>query len=302
MSVSTRLPPVAASDIPDPPFEILRPGTQTLPVVIASPHSGRCYTDAFVKASRLDPMALRQSEDSFVEELFGAGPALGAPLIHALFPRAYVDANREPWELDPAMFADALPAFANTKSPRVAAGLGTVAKVVASGSDIYRDKLTFADARARIEQCYRPYHAALTQLVEATRVKFGYCILIDGHSMPSTGGPGERDAAAPRVDFVLGDSFGVACATELTHTAERTLRSFGYVVTRNDPYAGGFTTRHYGQPSGGVHALQVEINRSIYMNEARFERGPGFAATVGHLARLVAALGRVSLIETRAAQ
>ncbi|MDX2104733.1 MAG: N-formylglutamate amidohydrolase [Alphaproteobacteria bacterium] len=289
--------PLAATDAPapDPVFEVLRPAVQTLPLVIASPHSGNLYPPEFVAASRLDPLALRRSEDSFVDELFGAAPAMGAPLLRALFPRAYVDPNREPWELDPAMFEDALPAFANTRSARVAAGLGTVARVVANGAEIYRGKLSFADARDRIERCYRPYHAALAELIEDTRRQFGWCLLIDGHSMPSIGGPMERDAGVPRVDFVLGDCFGAACDPRIIDTADRCLRSFGYLVTRNDPYAGGFTTRHYGRPAERVHALQIEINRALYMDEGRYARSSGFPAVLGHLTRLIDRVGRLEI-------
>ena len=153
------LPPAGAA--PNPPIEVHQPARQTLPLVLSSPHSGEDYPEDFIAASRLDRLTLRRSEDSFVDELFAAAPALGAPLIRALFPRAYIDPNREPWELDPAMFEDELPAYANTGSPRVAAGLGTIARVVANGEEIYGRKLRFADAKARVERCYRPYHAAL---------------------------------------------------------------------------------------------------------------------------------------------
>src|SRR5882724_3723470 len=172
---------------PFPPLEVHQPVRQTLPLVLSSPHSGEDYPADFIAASRLDRLALRPSEDSFVDELFAAAPTLGAPLIRALFPRAYVDPNREPWELDPTMFEDELPSYANTASPRVAAGLGTIARVVANGEEIYGGKLRFADAKARLESCYRPYHAALREAVSATHRRFGRCLLIDCHSMPSVG-------------------------------------------------------------------------------------------------------------------
>ena len=261
---------------PPPPSEqdgvytIERPAERTLPVVFASPHSGTNYTEAFKAASRLDDKALRKSEDSFVDEIFGAAPEMGAPLIKALFPRAYMDPNREPFELDPGMFDDPLPSFVNSHSPRIAAGLGTIARVVASGEEIYRGKLSFAEAADRINRLYRPYHRALQGLVEETRTLFGWCLLVDCHSMPSVGGPMDQDPGMSRVDFVLGDCFGASCDGALTRHVEHMLARPGYSVTRNIPYSGGYTTVHYGRPTAGVHAVQIEINRALYMDEANF--------------------------------
>jgi len=278
-----------------PVFDILEPQTQTAPVVFASPHSGTDYPEAFVAASQLDPLTLRRSEDCYVDDLFAAAPSFGAPLLRARFPRAFIDANREPFELDPKMFADRLPGYVNTRSPRVAAGLGTIARVVCSGGDIYRDKLRFDEALRRINTYYRPYHAALTQLVEKTRERFGFCLLIDCHSMPSVGGPADTDSGHRRVDFVLGDCHGAACDRRLTDMARRTLAARGYIVRRNVPYAGAFTTRHYGAPQRGVHALQVEINRALYMNEADYRKSPDFASFTDDITRLVATLTRAPL-------
>src|SRR5271165_4226819 len=182
-------------DVVLPPVLVAGPEQQTTPLVFASPHSGRCYSAGFLAASRLDALGLRRSEDSFVDELFAAAIRFGAPLVRATFPRAWCDPNREPWELDPAMFAEALPSWVNTTSPRVTAGLGTIARVVASGEAIYRGKITFADAEQRIETCWKPFHDAISGLIEATRARFGQCVLIDCHSMPShvpASGRGER--------------------------------------------------------------------------------------------------------------
>ena len=245
------------------PCEVSAPERQTVPLVFASPHSGDRYPPAFIDASRLDPLGLRRSEDSFVDALFAAAPDHGAPLLRALFPRAFIDANREPYELDPSMFAEALPSYANTRSSRVAAGLGTIAKVVSSGYEIYRDKLSLAEAMGRIESYYRPYHRTLEALVETTRARFGGCVLIDCHSMPSVGGPMDPDAGHGRADFILGDCFSSSCAEFVAQTVERTLRDRGYRVVRNKPFAGGYTTRHYGRPAEGRHALQIEINRGL---------------------------------------
>lgn len=258
----------------DPPVEVLQPAEQALPVVLASPHSGDRYPPEFLAASRLDPLAIRKSEDSFVDEIFAPAAALGAPLIRALFPRAYCDVNREPYELDPAMFEDDLPPHANTSSIRVAGGLGTIARVVSNGEDIYRGKLTYAEAERRIRRYYRPYHAALTELVERTLDRFGYCIVVDCHSMPSVATPLERARPGERPDIVLGDRFGTSCARALTDAVDAALCRMGYRVGRNAPYAGGFTTSHYGRPGIGLHALQIEINRSLYMDERRFQRLP----------------------------
>ncbi len=271
-----------------PPVLVAQPVAQTAPLVFASPHSGRSYPAEFVAASRLDPRGLRRSEDSFVDELFSAAPRFGAPLVHATFPRAWCDPNREPWELDPAMFADALPSWVNTTSARVNAGLGTIARVVASGDVIHRGKLTFAEAERRIETGWKPFHDALVSLIDATRVRFGQCVLIDCHSMPShvpVSGRGDRQA-----DIVLGDAHGTTCTAHLTRFVERRLIDLGYRVRRNDPYAGGFITRHYGRPPAHIHALQIEIARDLYMDEARYERSPGFSAVQRDLTLLIESL------------
>src|SRR5215472_922216 len=186
-------------------LDLQQPIARSLPLVLASPHSGTEYPADFLAASRLDPVALRRSEDSFVDELFVAAPHLGAPLLSARFPRAYVDVNREAYELDPNMFADALPKFVNAGSPRVRMGLGTIARVVANGEEIYAGKLSFAEASRRIEGLYRPYHEVLHGLVTETEALFGGYLLIDCHSMPSSAGAGcGREGA----DIVLGDCYG----------------------------------------------------------------------------------------------
>lgn len=274
-------------------LEILAPAEQTVPLVFASPHSGRDYPPAFLSQTALDPMTLRRSEDTYVDELFGAAPRLGAPLLRALFPRAYVDPNREPYELDPGMFNDPLPDYANVRSPRVAAGLGTLARVVANGAEIYDRRLPFAEAEHRIAICYRPYHAALQGLIQATVERFGCCLLVDCHSMPSVGGPTDKDSGLSRVDFVLGDCFGSSCAPVVTDAAERILRVQGWRVVRNTPYAGGFTTRHYGRPGTGVHTLQIETNRRLYMDEATHAKTAAFDTVATDLTALIEALSAI---------
>ncbi len=269
------------------PLQLLRPERQTVPLIFASAHSGRLYPPEFIAAARLDPTALRRSEDSFVDELFASAPAHGAPLLSATFPRAFCDANREAWELDPAMFAGPLPDWVNTTSPRVGAGLGTIPRIVASGEPIYRGKLDFAEAERRVREFWQPYHDALRALIAETCQAFGACLLIDCHSMPA-GGSATRLGAS--IDIVLGDAHGTACAPLATRLVERDLAQRGYAVRRNDPYAGGFVTRHYGRPREGVHALQIEIARSLYMDETRIERLPRFSALQADIAALIATL------------
>jgi N-formylglutamate amidohydrolase len=244
--------------------------------VLSSPHSGRDYPESFVRQSRLDPLALRRSEDFLVDEIFGAGPSLGMPLVAARFPRAFCDANREPYELDPQMFEERLPAFVNTRSVRVACGLGTIARVVSDGAEIYDRRLSFAEAESRLAQCYRPYHEALKEMVAETSARFGHALLLDCHSMPSIGGPLDLDAGLGRKDLVLGDRYGTSSDPKIVRLMESLLREQGFDVARNSPYAGGHTTQLYGRPSRGLHAVQIEINRALYMDERRIEPGPGF--------------------------
>ena len=270
-------------------LDVQEPAARRLPLVFASPHSGSEYPADFVAASRLDPVALRQSEDSFVDELFAAAPELGAPLLSARFPRAYLDVNREAYELDPAMFCDPLPSYVNAGSPRVRIGIGTIARIVASGENIYAGKLRFADAERRIECLYHPYHQELRRLVQETAGMFGGYLLVDCHSMPSSSGCGQDGA-----DIVLGDCYGAACAPRILEAACRFLAERGFKVAVNAPYAGGFTTACYGRPSAHRHALQIEINRALYMDERSYCRKPKFAQLVKDLADLIHRLGQAT--------
>ncbi len=270
-------------------LELREPVARRLPLVLASPHSGSEYPADFVAASRLDPLALRQSEDSFVDELFAAAPQLGAPLLSARFPRAYLDVNREAYELDPAMFSDALPGYVNAGSPRVRIGLGTIARIVASGENIYAEKLRFADAERRIERLYHPYHQMLRRLAQETAGMFGGYLLVDCHSMPSDSGCGQEGA-----DIVLGDCYGAACAPRILEAARWFLADRGFRVAINAPYAGGFTTGFYGRPNAHRHALQIEINRALYMDERSYGRKPNFARLVKDLADLIERLGQAT--------
>lgn len=261
------------SDYRDKPaFETIRPRRLTAPLVFNSGHSGRDYPARFLAMTRLDPHSIRQSEDTWVDELFARAPHLGAPLLRAHFPRAYLDVNREPWELDPQMFVEPLSDRFNTTSPRVAAGLGTLARVVAENKPIYRAPLTLDDARMRIEGIYQPYHAALQTLLSEAISAFGVAVLIDCHSMPRLSR--SRDRLAP--DVVLGDRYGTSCAPAIIDLVETICASAGLRVARNRPYAGGFATRAYGRPQHGVHTMQIEISRHLYMNEATLDKTDGF--------------------------
>jgi N-formylglutamate amidohydrolase len=282
-----------------PSHSVLRPKEQTIPVVFASPHSGDAYPEAFLAASRLDRLALRRSEDAFVDQLYAGVTAFGAPLLRAHFPRVYIDPNREPFEFDPGMFDGDLPAIVNRSSPRIAAGLGTIARVVASGEEVYAEKLSIAEALARVEQHYFPYHHTLQQLLDETYRRFGCYLLIDCHSMPSVGGPMDADPGSRRVDFVLGDCYGTSCAPAVTNRVDRVLAALGYSVTRNIPYAGGYTTRHYGRPRERRHALQIEVNRALYMDEMRIQPHDGMPTLIAHLKDLFAALASIDVRRLR---
>jgi N-formylglutamate amidohydrolase len=284
------------------PFEVIEPHELLSPLVFSSPHSGRIYPARFLAAARLDAAALRRSEDAYVDELFASAKAVGAPLLHAHFPRAYLDLNREPYELDPKLFDSALPQFANTRSLRVAAGLGTIPRVVADAREIYARRLSVDEALRRIDALYKPYHAALRALMERAARRFGVAVLVDCHSMPSTSA---RESALSargekrRIDFVVGDRYGASASPAVVDGVEERLRGRGYHVQRNRPYAGGFITEHFGRPAAGWHALQIEVSRGLYMDEATIEKNERFASVAADLAEVVAGLAQdVEIDET----
>jgi N-formylglutamate amidohydrolase len=275
-----------------PPFEIVEPATWRAPIIFNSPHSGSVYPTDFLAASRIELPALRRSEDSFMDELIGGLSARGFPVVRVNFPRSYVDVNREPYELDPRMFVGRLPSFANTRSMRVAGGLGTIPRVVGDGQEIYRERLTVDDALTRIEAFYKPYHRALRRLINRTHQTFGTVMVVDCHSMPSIGV--SRDEPR-RPDIVIGDRYGTSCAPSLPDMVEATMTGLGYSVGRNKPYAGGFITEHYGNPASGLHTIQLELNRAVYMDERQRERGPRFAEVMEDFATLAEALAALPL-------
>jgi len=256
----------AEDDSFGPSFEVLEPKQLSTPLVFNSPHSGAQYPSRFLAMSRLDAVTLRKSEDAFVDELVAPCVALGAPLLRAHFPRAYLDANREPFELDPQMFEGRLPSFANTRSLRVAAGLGSIPRVVGEAQPIYRQPLKVEEGLARIADLHVPYHATLDALVERARASFGLSVLVDFHSMPSS---------TPEVagcDVVLGDRYGSSAAGWIVDVLEASLRGSGLAVRRNKPYAGGYITEIHGRPGQARHAVQLEMNRNLYMDERTIRR------------------------------
>ncbi|MCB1476206.1 MAG: N-formylglutamate amidohydrolase [Rhodobiaceae bacterium] len=266
-------------------FDILIPQDGVdVPFLFNSPHSGNHYPEDFIEAARLTIGDLRRSEDCFVDELFAGALDLGAVLMRARLPRAFVDLNREPYELDPSMFDAPLPAFVNSRSVRVSGGLGTIARIVAERKEIYARQLTVEEGLSRIEKHYKPYHRALVRLLSEIRGSFGAAILVDCHSMPSARIAGET---RPRPDFVIGDRYGTSCSDIVANAVQESLTAMGYRVTRNKPYAGGFITERYGNPSASIHAVQIEINRALYMDETRYTRSNGYSWICADLTRMM---------------
>jgi len=279
-------------------FSLRMPVERSSCAVFNSPHSGRDYPAAFLESSRLDPLQIRSSEDAFVDELFARAPECGAPLLAARVPRAFLDLNRGPEDLDPALIDGAARRAVN---PRIVAGLGVIPRVVAEGRPIIEGKLTLAEAEQRIAAHWHPYHAELATLVDGARARFGSAILFDCHSMPH-----DALATAPvvwgrRPDVILGDRFGAACDRWLIDAATGIFTAAGFVVARNAPFAGGFITQAYGRPRMGVHALQIEIDRALYMDEARVERLPCFEQIRGRIGAAVARLSELGPREMRVA-
>ena len=271
---------------------IAEPARPAVPVVFASPHSGRVYPSAFLAASVLDDLSLRSSEDAFVDLLLHGAPDFGAALLTSDVPRAYVDFNRAADELDPALIQGAPRAGLN---PRIASGLGVLARVVANGRAIYRGKITMDEARERIARCWTPYHAALSGLLEQRYTRFGHVLLCDVHSMPHEALNGHVARGAARPDIVLGDRWGASCSPEVMTQVENAFRNAGLAVARNAPFAGAYTLQRYGQPSRGMHAVQVEIDRALYLDEARVEPSAEFEAFRRVMQGILAELAAIDL-------
>lgn len=247
-----------------PGFKLVRPESLTSGVVFASPHSGREYTWGFMRRSALSELTIRSSEDAFVDQLIDGAHLLGAPLLTATVPRAFVDLNRSMDELDPALI-DGVKRVGN--NPRVASGLGVIPRVVANGRPIYRGKIALVEAQKRITDYWHPYHAQLQSLLDEAHESFGQAILVDFHSMPHEALDGVVPSSMSRPDIVLGDRFGASANGAIVDLIESAFISAGFKVARNSPFAGAYITQTYGRPSRGQHAIQVEIDRSLYMSE-----------------------------------
>ena len=258
-----------------------------VPLLLTSPHSGAYYPQSFINASRLDTHQIRLSEDMFVDALLTHVPQHGIGLLSAHYPRAYVDLNLAPYELEQALFEDALPAHIDRHSVRAAAGLGTVPRLVAENIPIYDGKLRFAEAEQRIKKVYQPFHAKLQAELDNMKKRHGYAVLLDTHSMPSQATRPLADGR--RVDFVLGDRHGRSCDKRISDWLEAELTKRGWLVARNKPYAGGYITDRYGRPAAGTHAVQIEINRAIYMDENNYAKHDGFEIVQNDLTELVVA-------------
>lgn len=273
-------------------FRLLRPQEQTTSVIFASPHSGRAYPPAFLAQSALDSLALRSSEDAFVDELLADATAVGAPLMLADVPRAFIDLNRGPEELDPALIEGV---HRTPLNPRVSSGIGVIPRVVSGGRHIYRGKLTMPEAEARLSGHWHPYHDALRGLIDETHARFGQAILVDCHSMPHEAIESHTRPGQPRPEVVLGDRFGAAAGGHIIEEIEAAFQQAGLRVSRNVPFAGAFIAQSYGRPTTGRHVVQIEIDRNLYMNEAEVTRGPGFAAfrdVMGAVLARIADIGR----------
>ena len=275
----------------NPPFRLMEPGRLDASAVFNSPHSGRDYPAELIRRSCLTPLGLRASEDVLVDALFSAAPECGAPLLAATAPRAWLDLNRAPTELDPALIRGVRPQGLNQ---RVAAGLGVVPRVVSEGSQIYRGKIDLEEAEARIRTVHEPYHRMIESLLMRARDMFGVAVLFDCHSMPS-----EALRAAPRVqgrcpEIVLGDRFGASASRALVAVTQGAFERAGFVVARNAPFAGGYITQRYGRPSRGVHAIQIEIDRGLYLDQARLEPLPVFDEIRERLSQVIGELVKIA--------
>jgi N-formylglutamate amidohydrolase len=277
-------------------YHLTRPASRTTSVVFASPHSGRDYPESFLRQAVLDASEIRSSEDAYVDLLFETVPSHGAPFLTANAPRAFLDLNRGPDELDSALIEGVR---RTTHNPRIASGLGVIPRVVANGRHIYRGKLPLVEAHERIAQYWRPYHDQLQTLLDESVNKFGEAILIDCHSMPNEALETVGPPGAPRPDIVIGDRFGATAGSCVVEHVEAAFASAGFRVARNMPFAGAFIAQHYGRPSRNQHALQVEIDRGLYMNERTLEPNGNFTAFKTLLETVIAQIADIGRLGDR---
>ncbi len=280
--------------MPEVAYHLAKPAPRSTCVVFASPHSGREYPRAFLRQSRLNQHTVRSSEDAFVDRLFENAPKYGAPFITALAPRAYVDMNRSCEELDPALIEGVRRGGHN---PRVSSGLGVIPRVVANGQAIYAGKLSAAEAAQRINTYWKPYHEALQTQLNQAFMLFGRSILVDCHSMPHEAMDTIARTGVRRPEIVLGDRFGATAGEEIIDRVEAAFKSAGLVVSRNTPFAGAYITQHYGRPTQGRHAVQIEIDRALYMNERLVRPNGNFLAfqrVLNEVIPMITKIGRPS--------
>ncbi len=271
-------------------YNLILPDQPTSSVVFASPHSGREYPWSFLRQTVLDKNVIRSSEDAFVDRLFDCAPEFGAPFLVAGAPRAFVDLNRSPDELDPALIEGVEKRGHN---PRVASGLGVIPRVVANGRAIYRGKLSQDEVQRRITDYWQPYHNVLQDLLDQAHTHHGKAILVDCHSMPHEAMDGIARSGARRPEIVLGDRFGAAASGDVIDRIESAFASAGFVVTRNAPFAGAYITQAYGRPSRHQHAVQIEIDRAIYMNEQLIRPNNNFKAFRASLRNVIAEIAEI---------
>jgi N-formylglutamate amidohydrolase len=281
---------------PNASLRITEPQAEPAPVVFDSPHSGTDYPDDFGTIAPLS--ILRRSEDAFVDELFAAAPRHGAPLIAARFPRIYIDPNRDLTDLDPAMLDGAWP-DPLVPSRKTELGVGLVWRIMPPDSRLYDRLLSVAEVRTRIERCWKPYHHAVATAIDQTHRRFGKVWHVNCHSMPAMGNAASEDGPVPRAEFVLGDRDGTTCEADFTAFVAGALRDMGYDVKINEPYKGVELVRRYSDPARGRHSLQLEINRKLYMDEARIEKSGGFAQVQADMGKLAAAICRYARERTR---
>ena len=276
--------------MPKVAYHLFHPEVRSSSVVFASPHSGRDYPWTFLRRTVLDEHSIRSSEDAFVDRLFEAAPEFGAPFLKAGAPRAFIDLNRSADELDPALIEGVRKTGHN---PRVASGLGVIPRVVANGRAIYRGKLPLSEAHRRIDNYWRPYHGTLQRLLDEAHTQFDEAILIDCHSMPHEALESICRGATRRPQIVLGDRFGAAARSDIVDRIEAAFADAGFVVARNAPFAGAFVTQQYGRPSRNQHAVQIEIDRAVYMNERLIRPNGDFHAVRKLLRGIIAQIAEI---------
>ncbi len=271
-------------------YDLEMPAKRTSCVVFSSPHSGRDYPLEMLQRSVLNRHVIRSSEDAYVDRLFDTAPGLGIPLLKAKMPRAYLDLNRSPDELDPALI-DGIRRRGH--NPRVSSGLGVIPRVVANGRAIYRGKLTIDEARHRIDTYWHPYHTRLKSLLAESYAMFGQAILIDCHSMPHEAVAAAGTTRSGRPEIVLGDRFGASTSGEIVDQIESAFATAGLSVARNAPFAGAYVTQTYGRPGRRQHAIQIEIDRSLYMDEQKILPGTNFELFRQTLRKVIADIARI---------